>query len=247
MSATTYRRAVLVTGDISRGLWIALVGFMAIIAVIFLAIGVAGALAGNLDGGAGDSMWENSAYATRYFPLALGVMLTTAYLPIAVANGVTRRSFGLGGAAVVLGIAAVMAVLEAAGYLVENGLYRLAGATPEFTTPHLFGSGTEFWVVVPEVWITVSANVAVGWLIGSAYYRWGWFGPTLALPLMLVPTLAVEALMSIGWAGALMIDTLSIDRRPLWLAVPVSLAIVAATLWGTAWFVRGMAIRSQRA
>lgn len=246
-AATTLRRGGLVLRDLARGLALALAAFMGIIAIVFALIGVGMALGGNFDDDVARSAWENSAYATRYFPLALGIMLTPTFLPAYVAHGVTRRSFAVGAAAAVLLIAAVMAVLEAAGYLIEDGVYRLAGADQEFTTPHLFDSGAQAWVVVPEVWIVVAANVAAGWLIGSAYYRWSWFGPTLALPLLLAPMLVVEALMSVGWAGTVMIDILGVDRGPLWLVIPASLAVLAVNLLLAYALIRRVAVRPRQA
>lgn len=246
MSATTYRKSVQITRDLVRGLWKSMAIFVVVVGAGFLAVGLIIAAAGAIDGPSAESIWENSAYATRYYPLALGVMLTPVYLSVAVAHGVTRRSFGLGAAGVVLVVAGVMAVFEAVGYAVENGLYSLGGVTQEFTTPHLFDSATQFWITVPEVWITVSGNVAAGWLIGSAYYKWGSLGPTLALPLLLAPALSVEALMSVGWPGALMTDVWNIDRSPLWLAIPASLVIIVLTLWGTQTFVRSLPVRPQR-
>lgn len=246
MSATTYRKSVLVTRDLTRGLSISMAIFVVVVGAGFLLVGLVIGAAGAFDGPGASSVWENSAYATRYYPLALGTMLTPVYLAVAVAHGVTRRSFGLGAAGVVLVIAALMAAFEGVGYVVEYALYELGGLTQEFKVPHLFDTGTELWITVPEVWITVSGNVAAGWLIGSAYYKWGSLGPTLALPLLAVPALAVEALMSVGWPGALMIDVWNIERAPLGVAMPASLAIIALTLWGTQILVRGLPVRPKR-
>ncbi|PSL03553.1 hypothetical protein CLV30_10732 [Haloactinopolyspora alba] len=247
MSSITYRKAGLVSRDVLWALRISAGWFAAIVVVVFLGIGVGIELAGGLDGSTPNSVWETSAYATRYWPMAMGIMLTPFYLPVCVASGVTRRSFGIGAALVVAGLAAVMAVLEGVGYIVEHGLYALADSTPQFESPHLFDSGLHIWVSMPEVWITVCGNVAAGWLIGSVYYRWGWLWPTLALPLLVVPTLAVEAAMSVGWPGDVMIGVLGVDRAPLGVAIPASLVIIALTLWGTHRLVRTTAVRPRRA
>lgn len=245
MSATTltYRRARLAFVDLSVGFSQAVAWFVAVVVIVFLAIGVIVELA---TGGITESLWENSQYATRYFPLSMGIMITAAYLPVAVASGLTRRTFGWAGTGVVLALSGAMALLEAGGYLVEHGLYRLLGETQEFTTPHLFDHGYQFWIVFPEVWIVVAANVAGGWLIGSAYYKWGWLGPTLALPLLLLPILAVEAIMSVGWAGAAM-ENLGVERLPDGLAVLAALAVLAVTLAGIQRSIRTIDLRPQKA
>ncbi len=243
MSSLTMHKGVLVARDHVRGLSISLTIFIAIVGAGFLLVGLFIVALDGFDGPLAESVWENSAYATRYYPLALGVMLTGVYFAVGVANGVTRRGISLGAAVTVLALSATMAVLEAAGYAIEHGMYTLGGLTQQFTTPHLFDSGTEFWIIVPEVWVTVSANVAVGWLIGTAYYKWGALGPTLALPLLVVPALVVEALMSVGWAGAAMENVADVARAPLVLAIPGSIAVIALTLWGTHMLIRTIAVR----
>lgn len=247
MTATTYRQAGRVARNLGSGVVPILALFMAIILVVFMTISVSTVLIGTPDGSAWDSVWEDSAYATRYFPLAMGILLVAAYLPVAVASGVTRRSFGLGSAVVIGGIAVTMAVLEAAGYLIEYMVYRAADGGQELTTPHLFSTGTEVIVVIAEVTIVVAAHVATGWLIGAAYYRWGWQWPTLALPLLIAPALLVEALMSVGWAGALMIDTWGIDRGPLAVIVPGALLALVVTWLSGQLIIRAVPIRTQRA
>lgn len=244
MSSLTYRRARASFQDLSIGLSQAVLWFVVIVAVIFLVIAVIIQLAGG-GGDASESIWENSQYATRYFPLSMGIVITAAYLPVAIASGVTRRSFGWAGSATVITLAGVMALLEGGGYLVEYGLYRLVDETPTYTTPHLFDHGYQVWIIVPEVWIVVAANVAAGWLIGSAYYKWGWFWPTLCLPFLLLPVLVVEATMAVGWAGATL-DALDIEPLPHTVGVPVALAVLALTLAGMQRLVRTIDLRPQK-
>ncbi|HEY9409077.1 MAG TPA: hypothetical protein VIP77_05795 [Jiangellaceae bacterium] len=246
MTSITYRQAGRVTRDLGWGLWQVLIMFAGIVVLIFGGIGVVMAVTGSFDGSSWDSVWENSAYATRYFPLAMGIMLTAAYLPVCIASGMTRRAFGLGASAIVVGMALVMAVLEAAGYLVEDLLFTIGGGTQQFTSPHLFDAGTDVLVIIAEVSVLVAAHVAVGWSIGTAYYTSGWFWPTIMLPFMLVPIALVEGLMSVGWAGSLTIDTWGWDRVPLDTAIPLSLAVIALTLWANQLAVRSIDIRPQR-
>lgn len=246
MSTLTVRHSRLIVRDLATGLRLNVLIFAAIFVVIFAVVGLIVALTGSLDGSTWDSVWENSAYGTRYFPLSLGIMLAPAYLPICVASGMTRRSFAIAAGIVVMAIAFGMALLEAAGYAVEYGLFQAAGGVQDFQSPHLFSDGLDvFWILL-EVTITVGANVMAGYLIGAAYYRWGWFGPTLALPLLVAPTLAVEALMSVGWPGGLMIDTWGIERAPLAVVIPGSLAIIALNWWIATLITRTMPIRARK-
>ncbi|TDD95800.1 hypothetical protein [Jiangella asiatica] len=244
MSATTYQRTGVAVRDLTLGFRLSLIWFVVIIAIAFAVIGAI--VVSVRDPSTTESVWENSAYATRYFPLSQGIMLTAVYLPVAVASGLTRRTFGYAATIGVIGISGIMAVFEAAGYLVEYWAFDLTGDVPTYATPHLFEHGYQFWISVPEVWIVVAGNVAAGWLIGSAYYRWGWLGPTLALPLLIIPALVVEALMSVGWAGAAM-DAMGFERPPTWLAVTSCLAVLAITLSGVHRFVRTIDIRPQKA
>ncbi len=57
------------------------------------------------------SIWATSGgSAPKYFLLAVGVMLTTAHLPVYVGNGVTRRDFAYGASLYILAVAGVYAV-----------------------------------------------------------------------------------------------------------------------------------------
>lgn len=242
----TWAHSRLVAADLTSALRLNLILFAAIMVVIFAAAGIVTAIVGRVDGTSWESIWEHSAYGTRYFPLSLGIMLAPLYLPIAVASGMTRRSFAIGSAGVIAFIALAMGILEVAGYLVEHAVFAAQGAEQTFTTPHLFSSGLDVPVILVEVLVTVSANIVTGWLIGIAYYRWGWFWPTISLPLLLLPMAAVEAMMSVGWPGNLVIDTWGVQRGPAAVVVPASIVVIVAAWAFGAIVLRSTPIRNRR-
>ncbi len=129
------------------------------------------------------SLWE--AFATTgpaWFVLGLGAM-AGQYLPVLVAQGVTRRRFVLAAGLALAATALVVGVLIAAGYLAEAQLFRRFDLAHTLRGEHLFGSISQYPLVVLESAVRSLHFGLVGLLIGLAYYRYGtWLGTAL-LPL----------------------------------------------------------------
>src|SRR5690625_4982024 len=232
MIAATLRRARTVYRDGLDGLWFGLTVFVGIIVVIFVGIGLIISATGGFDGAEWTSVWEQVMYAARYFPLSMGAILMMAFLPIAVSFGVTRTSYLIGFAGLVVTLNATVAVVVAAGHLVEHALFQAGGAAQELTSPHLFTAGDQVGWVAAETLIIGMANTTAGALIGVAYFKWHWLWTTLALPIILVPLAVAEGLMAVGWAGNV-VHAIGFDRGPLGLVIPATLAVTAAMVVGT--------------
>lgn len=243
MTSPTVRRARLVYIDGVRGLRLAFAGFGIVMVLIFSAVGLIVLLTNGFEGSIWDSVWEQAMYGSRYFPLSMGVVLVASFLPVATAHGISRTSYALGASALVVTMGAVVALLMTLGHGAEYLLYEGGGATAQFTSPHLFSSGSDLGWVFTESLIIVTANVAGGYFIGSAYYRWRWLRATLALPLLILPIAAVEMLMSAGWPGNVMISTFGIDRGPLLAVIPASVAVIIGTFLLTLVILRRTDVR----
>lgn len=229
MTSPTIRRALLVYLDGVRGLWLAYAIFIVVMAMIFSGIGLIVHVTGGFDGSTWTSIWEQAMYGTRYFPLSMGVVVLVGFLPVATTHGIGRTSFVLGTSVLVITMGVAVALFLAAGHWIEYRLFAAGGAVAEYSSPHLFSSGRDVgWVFVESV-VIVTANIAGGYFIASMYYRWRWLRATLALPVLILPIVAVEALMSSGWPGNVVIGTLDIDRGPLAAVIPASVAVIVGT------------------
>jgi hypothetical protein len=220
----------------TTGLGLVIAAFLAVVVAIFAIIGVLTHQLGDLDA----STWQTAgAGAFKYFTLAIGIMITPVYLPVLVAQGLTRHYVALGGAVFIGCWSAVMAMAMWLGYAAERALYGVAGVTQEFDTPHLFTQWSEFHLVFAEYFLLIAVHMAVGWLIGTTYYRFGWFLATLLIPLVIVPAAVVEVLLATSWVGAGLDEFTTYAPPALAIAIPAALLAIAA-----AWAINYALIRT---
>lgn len=107
------------------------------IAVLTAMVTTGTALWGHVD----RSIWHYPAtLAARWFAFGLGIDAINTYLRLHVAHGRTRRDFLRQLWPYLLGLAAFLALLVALGYLVERGVYALAGWPHQLPSPALFGT-----------------------------------------------------------------------------------------------------------
>ncbi|GGO65836.1 hypothetical protein [Nonomuraea cavernae] len=150
-------------------------GFYVLVVVITVAIATFGTLT--------QSVWEQAMQVPRWFVLSVGVSLVTRFMPMYIANGQTRRVFGLHAAVTALLLSGFYALLMVVGYLLEWLLYDLAGWTQALDRPHLFTEPTQVPLVLVEYLTEFLAWTGAGILIASAYYRWRAGGLLLSIPL----------------------------------------------------------------
>lgn len=140
-----------------------------------------------------------------WFLFSLAIIVATAYLAPHVANGMTRRSF-VRGALAAVGASAVLNTLTAAGLLLlEGALYDRMGWQHDTRPGPEYEAG--IWeeglgVLLLDHGLATLAGGVSGLLVGIAYYRLGGWWGTLALPLTLLPILAVMFLTS--WSAPFM-------------------------------------------
>lgn len=221
---------------ITSGLAATLGIFLAIVVAIFVVVGAATAAFGEVAA----SVWQYAGSgAFKYFPLAIAIMLTPVFLPIYVAQGVTRRQFAVGGALFAVAWAVALTLTMVAGYGIEAAAYGANGWPHAFETPHLFDSWTQVHLVIAEYFPLIAVHMVTGWIIGTTYYILGWFRATLLLPVSAAPALAVEALLATSWIGTA-IEEFTTHRPPL----PAVAVVGALLVIGAAWAVSYGLIRS---
>lgn len=136
------------------------------------------------------SVW---AYFARsgpsWFVFSLGISVSQ-YLPVLIAQGVTRRRFVEGAALALAGTALLVGVLVVVGYVVEARLFSAYGVEAA-TLGSIFGAGNQPVFVVVESCLRSLLFGLTGVLVGITYYRvGGWLGTAL-LPFTCIAPLAL--------------------------------------------------------
>lgn len=236
----TMPRSVRVGLTLSVGFFWVMGAFLAIVMAIFVLISAGAALLGGVDA----SMWQNAGSgAFKYFPMAMGIMLTPVLLPLYVAQGVTRRQFTVGGALFVAVWSAGLTLAMVAGFAVEAVAYDALGWPHELENPHLFDSWQQAHLVFAEYFPLIAVHMLAGWIIGMTYYVLGWFRATLLLPVSLLPALAAEVLLATSWIGSALREFTEYTPPSAVVGVTGAL-LVSAAAWAALYLiVRDMPIK----
>lgn len=251
MTATTAERgttAVLpgrvrrVIGFLGYGVRQMLIGYWLFMLVGFALVGV---IIHMVNGTIVESVWDYASQSPKYFNSSVGVMLTPAFLTLMVAHGVTRRTFAAAGTALLVLNAAGTAVLWSVLYLVERGLYAWQDWPQKLTNPHLFTETSQSGLVILEFFLLVLSHEVAGWLIGTTFFRFRFWGGLALLPLTILPAVVTELLLLSGWVGQALGDR-GDDRPPLGLSVPVVLAVCALGLYLNYLLLRAIGLKPPR-
>lgn len=127
---------------------------------------------------------------------SVAIIVTTGYLPFHVANGMTRRSAVRGALLAALLGALLFAVPMSLAVLAEGAVYAALGWPHEAissadVTP-VWDRG--FGPMLLDYTLACLGGAASGLLVGTTYYRvGGWWG-TLAVPVTILPAIAVTFL-----------------------------------------------------
>jgi hypothetical protein len=190
------------------------------------------------------SIWATSGgSAPKYFLLAIGVMLTTVYLPVYVGNGVTRRDYALGASLYVLAVAAVYAVIMTLGFAFEHALYTSADLMGGLDEPYPVQSVADgLATLVGELFVGI-VYLCCAWLMGSCFYRFGnWWGIVL-IPVTVLPAVFTEVGFDALWLGYGINNGLGIERPPLAVGVLIAVVSIAAAWFANFALIRAVAIK----
>ncbi|QSB14388.1 hypothetical protein JQS43_23315 [Natronosporangium hydrolyticum] len=196
----------------------------------------------------GTSVWEQAAGPLHWFFFVFGVLTTATVFPTYIGFGVTRRrvlqALGIGGGA----ISVLLALVIAAGYLVEHAILTGRGQEHRLRGDHLFDSVTELHLVMTQYALLTAAFLVAGYLVGVGYYRFGGGRGTLALPLTVAPILVVGVLFSANDLALLLRGPAGgeLPSPQLATAVGLSLATLAAAGLGLWLLARRVPIRPRR-
>lgn len=217
----------------------AVVGYWAVMLVVFFAIGVVFQLA---TGRLNQSMWDYGTQSPKYFSMAMGITLTPAYLTLLIAQGVTRRMFSVAASIYIAAAAIATAGLWVLVYQAEHLIYSSQGWSQALQNPHLFGDTSQRDLIFTEFFLLILSHEAAGWLLGITFYRFGFWRGVLLLPLALIPAAAAEFLLIAQWlADAL--GSIGYQRPPLAVAVPSILVVSALGMYVGYLLLRPMALK----
>jgi hypothetical protein len=212
-------------------------GFVVVIAGIIIGIDIFDTISG--------SVWEPATQVTRWFAMAIGVYVGHKLLPRYVTHGQTRRDFAIQAAIFIVVFAAALAVLIVAGYLLEMGLFEVAGWSQTISNDHLFTRAGQLPLIFAEYWLMFLVWTAVGALFGAGFYRSDEAG-MLTIPLALIPLALADLAIGIDWGPVGFLVTRVFDPLdpPLAVSLVISLASAALAMAMTWPFVRDIPIRN---
>lgn len=191
-----------------------------------------------------ESAWVSATWLSRWYIAALGVNLVYLHLPLYLTHGFSRREF-MGQIPVYMAIAvAIWSLLTTLGFGLEAVAFGGLGWEQALGEGHLYGSATEYHLILAESCLSFLAWMAVGALVGATLYR---FGGAPTIPVFLLGLFALtagEASMRLGILGPIPVAVPGLAERPLLHAVTVFGALTFAALALTSLVIRGVPVRT---
>ncbi|MCL3859576.1 hypothetical protein [Actinotalea sp. K2] len=133
-----------------------------------------------------------------WFPFAMAIGTITAYLPVHVAAGMTRRSLARAAVLAMLVMTVVYAVALTVLLQVERLVYGIAGWSHELTESDTSYASSDIDLVLGTHLALIGTAQLCGLLVGITYYRFGGWWGTLTLPLTVGPIFGVMWILQAG-------------------------------------------------
>lgn len=191
--------------------------------------------------------------ASNIFMLVIGIISSYGFLPHYVSNGVTRKDYFKGAALASVGLAIALPVILSIVSGIELFILKIFNMSTIFTTT--FGDRVEIEddgivseiiqsiIIAPYVdpqsnWLLaifiVTLNLLtfylLGWLIGSAFYRFGVITGLVFIAISIVIVLLENALLSIG-LGLTVPDKFSSYDFSLPISILGVVVLIVIVLW----------------
>ncbi len=192
--------------------------------------------------GTDHSVWLFTHSVSTVMLGVFGIIMTPMFITMYVANGMTRRNFAIGGAAFILSISLVVALLQTIGFGVEEVIYGSLSIKDSLDRPMVFDSISNGLRVFAVCLGTYVAYMTSGLLIGSGYKRFGPIVATLLIPVASIPLLLNDFILSEEWGWSAAINEGVRDVLPVGFAALIILAISAGGLWVNHHMTREVAI-----
>jgi len=121
--------------------------------------------------------------APGWFAFVMGIITASSHMPIAIANGVTRRDFSIGAGVFALATVCLFEILKMVGLAVEALVFHATGLMDRLTVPFP-------WPTVGGVLSDMAKGLGFmlsGWLIALVFYRLRIWWALLLAPLAGIP------------------------------------------------------------
>ncbi|ACQ78747.1 hypothetical protein Bcav_0484 [Beutenbergia cavernae DSM 12333] len=200
-AAAARRREAFMTRQVAlgclRSTWVVFAGFWVVMVIVLAVLTVVQARTNALD----EPVFAFLG-SSRFFLFVMGIILPLALLaPHVVGSGGTRRSIVRGHYALALASGVTFGLLAVLLTLAETRIRTMNDWPLVTISSSGLADSSEPWLM----WFAESAyNVLyylVGCTVGTAYYRWGGWRGTAALPLALIPAAVAELALQNEWYG----------------------------------------------
>lgn len=194
------------------------------------------------------SVWQQAGIqAAGWYALAIGIHLGYEVMPLHITHGQTRREFGVQAGKFMLAFSAALAALNTAGFIVEAGLYGVAGWPRGLEDRHLYDSPWQLHLIFAESWLRLALWNAGGIFLGAAFYRDDKLGALAIIAAILIAGVAGTVFGSDwgpppSWLFARFIA--AAEAHPV-IGVPLYLACITLVLTLTWLIVRDIPIRNR--
>lgn len=137
-----------------------------------------------------ESVWVSASnIASWYVAFMCGYVIYQS-VPMFIAHGRTRRDTAIEAVIFLTSFAAAAALLITAGYLIEYGIYEIAGWPRDMPDDHLFTSHGDVLAIFWEYWLSYLVWAVSGGLVGAAFYRYQSNGWLALIPAAILVSLA---------------------------------------------------------
>ncbi|SDY28724.1 hypothetical protein [Salimicrobium album] len=164
-------------------------------------------------------------HTATIFMLVCGILSSTVFLPVFVKHGVSRKSYFQGSffsaISLAITIIGVTAILSGGLSLFETNIFK---------DVVLSSLGPNSWLLTSITYfISVMIYYSVGWLIGTAFYRYGGPGGFISIVVALITVSLNDLLWEFGTPKPFM-GLLNVSFPAPHVAISLAVSIVIATI-----------------
>lgn len=191
------------------------------------------------------SAWSVVGSAAPWYMAGISGWIVYIQIPLFVTNGRSRKAGFREWFTTGITLVPSAAILMAIGFLLEKGIYNLAGFTTDLDETHRLGNATDFLILALQYLLTFAVWFALGGFVGASLYRssdWGW----VSIPI----GIAIASLTGVwdhsggGFFGFARRIVPGIDYESAWLDVGLSGIAIAIGVW-LAWsLIQAMPMRN---